>query len=219
MVKLKICGMKYRDNILAAAGLQPDYMGFIFYPGSKRFLTEKIPELSEKIKKTGVFVNQPLSEVRAKIKEFDLDAVQLHGEETVQYCEELLLALERQKEGSKKTEVIKAFAIDENFDFETLEPYHAVCDFFLFDTKGKERGGNGIAFDWELLRDQSLKKPFFLSGGIGLENSGSLQLFLATENGKNCYAIDVNSRFEIEPGLKDIEKLKMFGWNSFFNNK
>lgn len=219
MLKLKICGMKYHDNILAAAALQPDYMGFIFYPGSKRFMTEKIPELSEKIKKTGVFVNQPLSEVIAKIKEFDLDAVQLHGEETVQYCEELLLALEQQKEGGKKTEVIKAFAIDENFDFETLEPYHAVCDFFLFDTKGKERGGNGIAFDWELLRDQSLKKPFFLSGGIGLENSGSLQLFLATENGKNCYAIDVNSRFEIEPGLKDIEKVKMFGWNSFFNNE
>ena len=211
--------MKYHDNILAAAALQPDYMGFIFYPGSKRFMTEKIPELSEKIKKTGVFVNQPLSEVIAKIKEFDLVAVQLHGEETVQYCEELLLTLEQLNEGSKNTEVIKAFAIDENFDFKTLEPYQAVCDFFLFDTKGKERGGNGIAFDWELLRDQSLKKPFFLSGGIGLENSGSLQLFLATENGKNCYAIDVNSRFEIEPGLKDIEKLRMFGWNNFFNNE
>lgn len=102
MLKLKICGMKYHDNILAAAALQPDYMGFIFYPGSKRFMTEKIPELSEKIKKTGVFVNQQLSEVITKIKEFDLDAVQLHGEETVQYCEELLLALERQKEGGKK---------------------------------------------------------------------------------------------------------------------
>jgi len=219
MVKLKICGMKYHDNILAAAALQPDYMGFIFYPGSKRLMTEKIPELSEKIKKTGVFVNQPLREVIAKIKEFDLDAVQLHGEETVQYCEALHLALEQLKEGGKKTEVIKAFAIDENFDAGTLEPYQQLCDFFLFDTKGKDRGGNGIAFDWELLREPSLKKPFFLSGGIGLESSGSLQLFLASGNGKNCYAIDVNSRFEIEPGMKDIEKLKMFGWNSFFNNE
>ena len=219
MVKFKICGMKYHDNILAVAGLQPNYMGFIFYPGSKRFMTEKIPELSENIKKTGVFVNQPISEVIERIKEYDLHAVQLHGEETVSYCKELLLALEQQKGRGEKTEVIKAFAVDENFDFETLEPYHAVCDFFLFDTKGENRGGNGISFDWELLRDYTLKKPFFLSGGIGLENSGSLQLFLATENGKNCYAIDVNSRFEIIPGLKDIEKLKMFGWNSFFNNE
>lgn len=211
--------MKYHDNILAVAGLQPDYMGFIFYPGSKRFLTEKIPELSENIKKTGVFVNLPVSEVIERIKEYDLHAVQLHGEETVPYCEELLLALEQPNEGRKKIEVIKAFAIDADFDFETLESYQQVCDFFLFDTKGKDRGGNGIAFDWELLRGYAQKKPFFLSGGIGLETSGGLQLFLGSGIGKNCYAIDVNSRFEIEPGLKDIEKLKMFGWNSFFNNE
>ncbi len=219
MVKFKICGMKYHDNILAVAGLQPDYMGFIFYPGSKRFMTEKIPELSEKIKKTGVFVNQPVSEVITKIKEYDLDAVQLHGEETVPYCKELLLAFEQFKNGLKRPEVIKAFAIDEDFDSGTLEPYQEVCDFFLFDTKGKDRGGNGIAFDWELLQDYKQKKPFFLSGGIGLETSGGLQLFLGSGIGKNCYAIDVNSRFEIEPGLKDTEKLKMFGWNSFFNNE
>lgn len=218
MVKLKICGMKYHDNILQAAGLHPDYMGFIFYPGSKRFMTEKIPLLSEKIKKTGVFVNQPVSEILEKIKEFGLDALQLHGEETVLYCTELLCALEPLKRRDKKIELIKAFAIEENFDFDSLEPYREACDFFLFDSKGKARGGNGVVFNWEILRNYTQKKPFFLSGGIGLEASVSLQLFLASESGKNCYALDINSRFEKEPGWKDIEKVKLFARNSFFNN-
>ncbi|MDZ7613223.1 MAG: phosphoribosylanthranilate isomerase [Flavobacteriaceae bacterium] len=219
MVKLKICGMKYHDNILEAASLQPEYMGFIFYPGSKRFLSGKIPDISEKIKKTGVFVNQPIDEVIQRIKEFKLDAVQLHGDETVLYCTELLIELEPLKKGDKKLEVIKAFAIEENFDFDTLEPYKEACDFFLFDSKGKARGGNGMVFNWEILRNYTQKKPYFLSGGIGLEASESLQFFLASESGKKCYALDINSRFEIEPGRKDLEKLKVFGRNSFFNNE
>jgi len=211
--------MKYHDNILEAAGLFPDYMGFIFYSESKRFFSGKIPDIGEKIKKTGVFVNQPIDEVIQKIEKFKLDAVQLHGEETVLYCTELLRELEPLKKGNKKIELIKAFAIEENFDFDILEPYQEACDFFLFDSKGKARGGNGVVFNWGILRNYTQKKLFFLSGGIGLESSESLQLFLASESGKKCYALDINSRFEKEPGKKDIEELKLFGSNGFFNNE
>ena len=108
------------------------------------------------------------------------------------------------------TEIIKAFSIDMDFDFDSLKPYETVCDYFLFDTKGKLPGGNGITFDWTILKNYSLTKPFFLSGGIGLNEVESLSAFLSSPESKYCYAIDVNSKFEIEPGLKSMELLKAF---------
>ncbi len=205
-MKLKICGMKYQDNIKDVANLQPDYLGFIFFKGSKRNFTEDIPELPEKIKKTGVFVNATIGEIFNTVLKYKLSAIQLHGEESVAYCHEL-----KQKfEAIKALEIIKVFSVGDSFDFKLLLSYEEVCDYFLFDTKGKERGGNGITFDWKILQQYPSKKPFFLSGGIGLDEMDSLKAFLTSDASRYCHAIDVNSKFEIEPGLKKIDELKMF---------
>jgi phosphoribosylanthranilate isomerase len=200
-MKLKVCGMKYRDNMNQVANLQPDYMGFIFYEKSPRYFNDIILDLPDSIKKTGVFVNEELTEVIHKIKAYDLQAVQLHGNESPGYCKHLM---------PYEVEIIKVFSIKDEFDFDVLKPYESVCDYFLFDTKGKLPGGNGYAFNWNVLKDYQSAKPFFLSGGIGLDQTRTIESFMGTRVSKNCYAIDVNSKFEIEPGLKDIEQLKTF---------
>lgn len=201
-MKIKICGMKYQDNIKQVAALQPDYLGFIFYKKSKRNFDGEIPNISEKIKKTGVFVNETVNFIIKKVKKYDLKAIQLHGEESVEFCKELY--------DIKNIEVIKVFSVGQSFDFESLKEYETVCDYFLFDTKGKEKGGNGLVFNWELLNEYKSKKPYFLSGGIGLEELNEIQDFLRTEHSRYCFTLDLNSKFEIESGLKDIEKLKYF---------
>ena len=200
-MKLKICGMKYPDNIKSVATLQPDYLGFIFYEKSKRNFDGIIPEIPNQIKKTGVFVNATKEFILEKVKRYNLKVVQLHGNESVSFCKEM-----RQN----NIEVIKVFSVGEVFDFDQLKVYENVCDYFLFDTKGKEKGGNGITFNWKLLDNYSSNKPYFLSGGIGLEEVKNLKIFLDSEVSKNCVSIDVNSKFEIKPGLKDIEKLRAF---------
>ncbi|MBD0830591.1 phosphoribosylanthranilate isomerase [Aestuariibaculum sediminum] len=204
-MKLKICGMKYQDNIQAVAALQPDYLGFIFYETSARYFNSAIPNISKTIKKTGVFVNETLDVVHEKIKTYNLQAVQLHGEELPEYCERL-----RDTILSGGVEIIKVFSIKDDFKFDQLEPYETVCDFFLFDTKGKLPGGNGYTFNWDVLNKYPSTKPYFLSGGIGLEETEKLKSFYKSPASKYCYAIDVNSKFEIEPGLKDTEQLKQF---------
>lgn len=218
-VRLKICGMKYQDNIEQVAALQPDYLGFIFHEKSMRYLGEnQIPNLPDTIKKTGVFVDAELQEVIIKINLYQLQAVQLHGVESPEYCEDLKRFCHFENKTNLKqipayagiTEIIKAFSIDKDFDFDSLKPYEAVCDYFLFDTKGKLPGGNGTTFDWTILKNYAITKPFFLSGGIGLNEVESLLAFLGRPESKYCYAIDVNSKFEIEPGLKNMELLKEF---------
>lgn len=198
-MKLKICGMKYKNNIEAVEKLQPDYMGFIFYGKSKRNFDGTLPYLPKEIKKVGVFVDAGLEEVKDKINKFDLQAVQLHGDESPEFCNTI-----------KDVEVIKVFPVGKSFDFSVLKPYEDVCDYFLFDAKGKEKGGNGIVFDWNLLKDYHIDKPYFLSGGIGLDELDSVKKFTKSEVSRYCYALDVNSKFEDEPGLKNIEKLKQF---------
>lgn len=198
-MKLKICGMKYDNNIEVVAALQPDYMGFIFYGKSKRNFDGILPYLPKEIKKVGVFVDAGLEEVNDKINKFDLQAVQLHGDESPEFCNYI-----------KNVEVIKVFPVGKSFDFSVLKPYEDVCDYFLFDAKGKEKGGNGIVFDWNLLKDYHIDKPYFLSGGIGLDELDSVKKFTKSEVSRYCYALDVNSKFEDEPGLKNIEKLKQF---------
>jgi len=200
-MKLKICGMKYQDNITEIASLQPDYLGFIFHEPSPRNFEGSIPELSKSIKKVGVFVDEKVEYIAQQIEKHKLSVIQLHGHETPEMCRLLK---------STKAQVIKVFSIKDEFDFEILTPYEDVCDFFLFDTKGKLPGGNGYVFDWNVLTNYPSTKPFFLSGGIGLDQLEKLKEFLNNEASKYCYAIDVNSRFEIEPGLKIIEKLKEF---------
>lgn len=198
-VKLKICGMKYPDNIKEVANLQPDYMGFIFWEPSPRFFEAEMPEIDKKIKKTGVFVNATTAFIKEKINRYQLRAVQLHGTEKPEDLAELTTA---------GVEIIKAFSIDQNFDFASLKPYDAVCDFYLFDTKGKLPGGNGYTFDWTILKNYRGSKPFFLSGGIGLDEAGEIKD--VTDLDLPLYAIDVNSKFEDRPGLKNTEKLTIF---------
>ena len=218
--------MKYVENIQQVAELQPDYLGFIFYEKSKRNFEGIIPDISEDIKKTGVFVNEIKEIIISLIEEYRLDAIQLHGDESVEYVADLKnelserrkLFIEENKFIKKRKnklyisknpiEIIKVFGIKDEFDFSVLEPYLDVVDYFLFDTKGKERGGNGTKFDWRVLEKYPFDKPFFLSGGIGLQDVEQVQKIMKSD--LPIYALDVNSKFEIEPGLKNINEVKSF---------
>ena len=211
--------------------MQPDYLGFIFYEKSKRNFDGIIPKLPTSIKKTGVFVNATIAFVVDKIQKYDLLAVQLHGDESVAYINELKCQFERSRElfikanvdkklldsvrGDNSVEIIKVFGIKETFNFEILQPYEEFVDYFLFDTKGKERGGNGIPFDWKVLKKYPYKKPFFLSGGIGLEQIEEINKIRKTD--LPIYALDVNSKFESKAGVKKIEALKKFKENVISN--
>lgn len=216
-MKLKVCGMKYEDNILEVATLSPDYLGFIFYEKSSRYFERIIPQLPKTTKKVGVFVNASLEYILDKINTHHLDLVQLHGEESPQFCSEFKDHLDKElvSRGKpdlhfKNIKIIKVFSIKDKFDFSILESYENVCDYYLFDTKGKLPGGNGFTFNWNVLKDYPSSKPYFLSGGIGLETIETIKMFFETDASKYCYAIDINSQFEMEAGLKDIEKLKEF---------
>ena len=225
-MKLKVCGMKFVENIEQVAALQPDYLGFIFYEKSKRNFEGIIPELPKSIQKTGVFVNEYSEIVISLVEEYQLDAIQLHGDESSEYVKELqnqlaerrVLFIEENKHQKKKknkhfisnegVKIIKVFGIKDEFNFDALKSYLEFVDFFLFDTKGKERGGNGIQFDWAVLEKYPFEKPFFLSGGIGLKDIPEVQKMINSD--LPIYALDVNSKFEIEPGVKKIEELKEF---------
>jgi phosphoribosylanthranilate isomerase len=199
--KLKICGMKFRHNMLKVAQMKPDYLGFIFYEKSPRYMPETLSpkdlqQLPKQTKKVGVFVNATTAYMQAQAKAYRLDLLQLHGSESPEQCEEL------KKSGYN---LIKVFSLGrEDFDFELLDAYKPYVKYFLFDTKGRQPGGNGETFDWSLLRQYDQEIPIFLSGGISLENVNQLSAlpFL------NIHAIDVNSRFEVEPGIKDINLLQ-----------
>ena len=199
-MKLKVCGMRESTNISELLKLSPDFMGFIFFAKSKRDVAdsldaELLASFPESIQKVGVFVNAELDFVKGKVEQFGLNLVQLHGDESPEYCFDLK---------SKGIKVMKVFSVGESFDFNQLEAYKPYVDFFLFDTKGIERGGNGVQFDWSILKGYDQEIPFFLSGGIDLENLEQLSEL----KGMNLHAIDVNSKFEIEPGLKDVGRLK-----------
>ncbi|MBC7522937.1 MAG: phosphoribosylanthranilate isomerase [Flavobacterium sp.] len=200
-MKLKICGMKNSENISEIGQLLPDYLGFIFWEKSVRYFDGIIPELPKSILKVGVFVDANFQEIISIIKKHQLDLIQLHGEETPEFCKKM------QKLNFK---IIKAFSINDDFDFDILKKYESVCDYFLFDTKGKLPGGNGKTFDWKLLEKYNINKPFFLSGGIGLEDITKVKSFLKSKMAQNCIAIDVNSKFENEAGIKKIKELTEF---------
>ncbi len=193
--------MKHASNIAAAADLRPAYLGFIFYAKSPRYIGEVSAELIKyvpsSIKTTGVFVDEDLEMVKAYIFKHQLKAVQLHGREDAAYCQEIKLT---------GVETIKAFGLDANFDFDQLAKYENVVDYFLFDTRTAQHGGSGKVFDWKLLQDYALAKPYFLSGGIDIHHAENIRNI----NDPRLYALDINSKFELEPGLKDINKIKEF---------
>lgn len=191
--------MKYPDNIIEVGALLPDYMGFIFWEKSARFFDGEIPKLDESIKKVGVFVNESVENIIEKINKYNLQAIQLHGKESVEFCQDLKSKI------NDKIEIIKVFSVGYDFDFAVLKPFENACDYFLFDTKGKLPGGNGTTFNWKILEKYKSEKHFFLSGGIGIEEIPTINNLKLP-----IYAIDVNSRFEIEPGLKNKNLLYSF---------
>ena len=195
-MKLKVCGMKLKNNISEISKLSPDFMGFIFWSKSKRFFNEKSIHISNKINKVGVFVNQDYDFILDKINNFKLDFIQLHGEEDYQFCKKI----------KTRCKVIKVFNIESDFDFEILSSFESVCDYFLFDTKGDSYGGNGIKFDWKLLKKYPSKKPFLLSGGIDVTDF--TEILKIKELKIPLIGIDINSKFEFEPGFKNIKKVK-----------
>ncbi len=201
-MEIKVCGMRNPANIKELVSLKPDYIGFIFYPGSKRYIGAQIPEeiqalIPVYILKVGVFVDEPFDNLINKFKTNQLDLVQLHGNELPDYCKRLK---------QLDIPVIKVFSITADFNFETVKPFDNYCDYYLFDTPTELRGGSGMKFDWEKLDDYVGNKPFFLSGGIKIADIEKIKSI----SHNTLYAIDVNSGFEIEPGLKDIPKLKTF---------
>lgn len=200
-MKLKVCGMKYRDNILKVAALKPDYMGFIFYEKSLRFVCEDIPVLPNDIKKVGVFVDASIEKIKEMREKFNLNAVQLHGHESPEFCQKLR---------NEHIEIIKVFSVENEFDFSKLKVYEPHVSYFLFDTKGPNPGGNGYSFDWTILQNYNSNMPYFLSGGIGLEDIEALNHFQKSAAAQQCYAIDVNSKFETKPAYKDSIKLNKF---------
>ncbi|GAB3520901.1 phosphoribosylanthranilate isomerase [Emticicia fontis] len=197
-MKLKVCGMRDAENIKALVELKPDFIGFIFYDKSPRFVgntldAELLQSIPREIRKVGVFVNPTVDYILQNVKKYGLNYVQLHGNETPDFCKSLR---------TKGVNIIKAFRLDESFIFSQLNNYKPQVDFFLFDAKGDGYGGNGVPFDWSVLKKYDNQKPYFLAGGISLDNLDELASITPKP-----YSLDVNSKFEVEPGVKDIDKI------------
>jgi len=203
-MNIKVCGITEMKQLQQLDGLDIDFAGLIFYKESSRYIGDKIAKKDLKkadfdLKKTGVFVNPEMIEVLDAIDDYGLEVVQLHGDETPEMCEDL----------SSEVEVIKAFRVsdDSNID-KMIAPYDAVCDYYLFDTGGLKEsfGGTGQQFDWSILSRAKIEKPFFLSGGISLEDVAKIKAFKHPD----FYAVDINSKFETSPGVKDMAKILQF---------
>ena len=192
---VKVCGMRDAENIRQLEALGIDWMGMIFWPKSKRYVSTPPVYLPQHVRKVGVFVDASLDAIRQHVEDYQLDIIQLHGQESP----ETLKAL-------KPLKLIKAFNIATPEDLQKTVAYEGLADYFLFDTKGKSVGGNGEKFDWSVLDSYQGETPFLLSGGIGSEDAQDIKSF----HHPKCIGIDLNSRFETEPGLKDITKLKQF---------
>ena len=199
---IKVCGMRDKENIAQLVELPVDYIGFIFHPQSPRYVGEVIDKsildiIPKKIIKVGVFVNRPIKEVSRIAKENNLQCIQLHGSEIPDYCNVL------KEEGFT---VIKAFKAEPELLTCQTSNYRFAADYLLFDTPTASFGGSGHKFDWQMLLQQKLYLPFFLSGGISLEDISNLNNLEIP----GLFALDINSRFETSPGMKDIGKIKQF---------
>jgi len=194
--------MRDPENISGVITALPEYLGFIFFPKSKRFVGfETLPEvlsiIPDSVKKVGVFVDETFEKVSETAQQRNLNVIQLHGHETPAFCQQIK---------DSGITIFKAFSVDDQFDFEILNAYSGVCDYFLFDTKGHLPGGTGQKFNWQLLENYKGDVPFFLSGGIGPNDLEALLQF----RHPLLFGIDINSGFEISPGMKNVEKVKNF---------
>jgi len=194
---IKVCGLKENENIKAVTTLNSDYMGFIFYSPSPRFVNElnedALNNIPSAISKVGVFVNETAETINELIDKYHFDTIQLHGQESPEFCASF----------RNKVKVIKAFGLNNSFNFAQLNDYVDKVDFFLFDTKTEIHGGSGKTFNWGVLDNYSLNIPFFLSGGLSLDNLEEVKRISHPQ----FYGVDLNSRFETSPGIKDIELL------------
>ncbi len=203
-MNIKVCGITEMKQLQQLDGLDIDFAGLIFYKESPRYVGDKISKTELKkadfdLKKVGVFVNPEMIDVLDAIDEYGLDAVQLHGDESPEMCEDL----------SSEVEVIKAFRVSDGTDIDKMvAPYDAVCDYYLFDTGGLKEsfGGTGKQFDWSILTKAKIEKPFFLSGGIGPDDAPKVKAFKHPD----FFGVDINSLFEKEPGVKDMSKVLHF---------
>ena len=197
---IKVCGMKHANNILALDTLQlADWMGFIFYPKSPRYVDSLPSYMPRHSKRVGVFVNEQPEGIIQRRQEFGLDIVQLHGNESPDYC----LALHRML---GPVPLIKAIPISSKTDLLRAEAYTGVADYLLFETKSQNYGGSGCQFDWDILQDYSGPTPFLITGGIGPDDINQVKNF----NHTHCIGFDLNSRFETAPAIKDILALATF---------
>ena len=204
-MKVKVCGITQLEQLHQLDKLGVDYAGLIFYKQSERYMMQKLRSSEVKnanleLKKVGVFVNASEEDITTQVELYRLDMVQLHGDETPAFCKHI----------SSTVSVIKSFRItqynDQNIDW-MIKPFEEVCDYYLFDTNRKGAyGGTGEKFDWKILNQNIINKPFFLSGGIGLADVERIKAF----HHPFLHCVDVNSRIEIEPGLKDMEQIKIF---------
>ena len=196
-MKIKVCGLKFAENIEAVSALGPDYVGFVCYAPSPRYSgeldTQTVEFIPASISKTAVFVNEDRETISALIGKYGFDAIQLHGNEDAEFCAYF----------KGKVKMIKAFGLNEGFDFNVLNDFADSVDLFLFDTKTNIHGGSGKSFDWSLLDSYRLDIPFFLSGGLSLENLDEVKKI----SHRQFYGVDLNSKFETAPGMKDISKL------------
>ena len=204
-MRVKVCGMTQIEQVEQLPGLGATFAGFIFYPKSPRYvfrhLTTTDLRKQNNINKVGVFVNASVDEVLLMVDECRLHMVQLHGDETPRQCEKI----------ADYVSVVKAFRISENDNIEwMIRPYMESCDMFMFDTMGAGYGGTGKKFNWSMLKDITVGKPFFLSGGIEPGDESNLISFAEEPAAKALFAIDINSKFEVSPGVKDMEKVGAF---------
>ena len=200
---IKVCGMREPDNIRAVEALGVDWMGFIFWPGSSRYVGTRPDYLPTRAKRVGVFVDADTDDIVAHIADYRLDAVQLHGNETPASISLLRTSLTGAAAG---VAIIKTFSIATPDDLARTTDYEGAADYFLFDTKTPLVGGSGRQFDWTILTSYHGTTPFLLSGGIGPHDAARVNAF----HHPQCIGIDLNSRFECAPALKDIQKLKAF---------
>lgn len=211
-MNIKVCGMKDPENLAELLELPIDWVGFIFYkPSPRNALNPAIqkwvsqnPKAFSKVKRVGVFVNAEIEYILNKVHDFTLDYVQLHGDESPEYCNEIISYWDIST--MRRAGLIKAFPVDEDFNFESTNAYAPFCNFFLFDTRGEKRGGNGYTFDWSLLDEYQGETPFILGGGIDEFSDEAIKAIQHPQ----FFGIDLNSRFETAPGIKAIDKLTLF---------
>ena len=192
---IKVCGLKFEQNLIDVASLDIDMVGYNFYEPSPRYVQNTLPIIPSKIKKVGVFVNASESNILQKVRDYRLDYVQLHGDESPEFCKKI----------KETIPVIKVFRIDDHFNANHMKEFE-FCDYFLFDTATKQFGGSGKKFDWSLLKELDIKVPFLISSGIGPDDLDDILKF----RHPTFKGIDINSKFELSAGLKDVGKVKNF---------